>query len=514
MPYISGDKIGEYIHSKYENYQSFGLARNFGTSHTAASQRGNLTTFVNEARARAKGTIMKESNQNFIHDLEKQMAYIMNPGKTSGVGNYNELREIIVSHMQQFASSLNIDDIDWETLTLKNSAIEKLQKVSSKELEEALGDKSLSTNTLRTSRLGKGDAMYIRSFWKQVQNLNAAIKVLSKKNGQQPSLTSLSVSLSDISKKAVQLGLNKKSGSITMGDDQKSLIQDLRALAKQIIKNAAVSSFEGELAEAVVHQASLSLAGVADKGCEKIISNLIGSNRQGKNIIPDAKFAKGLSGKEILGKGYQKGALADGSIVWETSGNPQGKVDVAITINDDEINANIKNYRMDSTRPYDIKLVSGTNMLYLFQNQTRFLNHYLNQTASTTPLGITMQANQVMRQMLLLSAFTGGGARSNILTNKSANVFIINDKSTGNIKIVPIYSIFDTIIRSNKQLNGVNINLPKYHQWNNEYVRATEYSISATRVAVNQRITTLLQAVRQYKIDVSIGNSYIKSILS
>jgi hypothetical protein len=43
-------------------------------------------------------------------------------------------------------------------------------------------------------------------------------------------------------------------------------------------------------------------------------------------------------------------------------------VDVAITINDDEINANIKNYRMDSTRPYDIKLVSGTNMLYLFQN--------------------------------------------------------------------------------------------------------------------------------------------------
>jgi hypothetical protein len=54
----------------------------------------------------------------------------------------------------------------------------------------------------------------------------------------------------------------------------------------------------------VVHQASLSLAGAANKGYEKIISNLIGSNRQGKNIIPDAKFAKGLSGKEILGKGY------------------------------------------------------------------------------------------------------------------------------------------------------------------------------------------------------------------
>lgn len=509
MAYVPGDKIGEYIHSKYENYLSFGLARNFGTSHIRVNNKGDLTSFVNEARQRSYAMFASNKDAQFAKSLEDQISYIMKPDNITGVGDYNDLRQAVFKHMQQFVTTLNEDDIDWSTLSLKPSATKKLQNISKEELTSILGDDALSASTLRSSSLGKSGQTYMASFWRQIKNINAAINILSKKISNQAKIGELEQALASISKQAVSLGWEKSGLQLS---DQ-SLIKDLRKLAREVIKSASLAQFEGELSEAVVAQASNSLSGVFQDGYKDILGAVVGSIK-GKNIYIEKSFMKNLDVGAIVGqKGFQKGMNSTGEVIWQTKSDVKGKIDVSIETNEKEINANIKNYRLDSTKPYDIKMVSGTNMLYLFQNQARFLNHYLNQTASTSPLGITMQANQIMKQMLLLSSFTGGGARTDITSGKQANVFVINNKSTGTIKVIPIYKLFDMIVRNNKKLNGIDISLKDGQQWNNTYINAIDYSASATSAAAAQRITTLLQAVRKHKIDVVIKSSYIKQLL-
>lgn len=509
MSYVPGDKIGEYIHSKYENYLNFGLARNFGTSHMKATKQGDLTSFLNDARQRSYAMFASNKDAQFIKLLENQISYIMKPEENSGIGDYKDLRQAVFKHMQQFVANLDENDIDWNTLSLKPSATKKLQKISKEELANVLGDNALSTSTLQSSSLGKSGQTYTAAFWRQIKNLNAAINVLSQKASNQAKIGDLSKTLASISKQAVALGWGKS--GLQQGNG--SLVKELRALAREVIKSASLAQFEGELGEAVVAQASSGLAGAIEDGYKNIVGTVVGSIK-GKNIYIEKSFMNGLDVGQIIGqRGFQRGTNSTEEIVWQTKSDVKGKIDVSIEVDEKEINANIKNYRLNSTKPYDIKMVRGTNMLYLFQNQSRFLNHYLNQTASTSPLGVTMQANQIMKQMLLLSSFTGGGARTDITSGKQANVFVINNKSTGTVKIVPIYKLFDTIIRNNKKLNGVDINLPDGQQWNNTYIKATDYSPSATSIAAVKRITTLLQAVRKYKIDVVIKSGYIKQLL-
>lgn len=506
MAYIPGDRIGEYIHSKYENYLSFGLAH---SSRQKAVQKNDLTSFLDAARNHAKAALSSAKDAQFISSLEQQIAYIMRPDKTNGIGNYEDLRRAVIAHMQQFVSSLNENDIDWNTLSLKPSATKKLQNISKSELTAVLGDEALSASTLRSSTLGKSGQTYTASFWRQVKNLNAAIKILSTKISNQPKINDLTKALSSISQQAIALGWSKSGLQVS----NEGLTAQLRTLARDVIKSASLAQFEGELGEAIVAEASNSINGVIKDGYEDIVGKVVGS-LPGKNIYVEKSFMKGLDVGSIIGaQGFKRGVNSTGDIIWSTSSNVKGKIDVMIEVDEKEINANVKNYRLDSTNPYNIKMVSGTNMLYLFQNQARFLNHYLNQTASTTPLGITMQANQIMKQMLLLSSFTGGGARTDITSGKNANVFVINNKSTGTVKVVPIYKLFNMIVNANNRLNGIDINLPDGKQWNNTYVRANDYSPSAISAAAKQRITTLLQAVRNYKINVSINSSYIKSLL-
>jgi len=98
---------------------------------------------------------------------------------------------------------------------------------------------------------------------------------------------------------------------------------------------------------------------------------------------------KGLDVSKIMSGSKYK--YKDETMTWETTNNPQGKVDVRIGLDNTILNASVKNYDFNNLNPainQSINLVTGTNFLYLLSNRARFLNNYLNQTASTSPSGV------------------------------------------------------------------------------------------------------------------------------
>lgn len=390
--------------------------------------------------------------------------------------------------MQKTFQNLQEDDIDWETLTIKPSSISRLStKVDSSIIQKL----KLSPATLRNSKIGISGKMNLKAFSKHLKDLEVAINLLSLKD--QASVDELRLRFKNIEEKMGMLGIKKKGRA----DTNQTLVDEVRLLAKDVLKIQSISSIEGLLAEAVVGQASSLISSTGNKALDDLITGSI----NGKNIFYEKNFRKDANIGTILGKGYKK---SENGISWETVLNPNGKLDVMATIDDSVVGFNVKNYNFSNQNPNikGISLVRDTNMLYLLQSKIEFLNHYLNQAVlskdqnnkSVGPDASTIaQANENMKQMLLLLAFSGGGYRTDITSGIKGSVFVINDKHSGRVKLVSINSIFSALVRNNKLLKQVDINLSKQQTWANIYAETA-----------GARINNLLAQVRSKKISVSV----------
>lgn len=495
MAYLPGEKIGEYIHWRYENYMRYGLARKLSIQ---SSPQGSLSKYLQEAKQEAIGHLRRVSNhEGKLKDLENKMQYIM--GKRTGQGEIvdakviQEIQAGMLKSLQVKVNDLSAEDINWETLSLKPSGVDKV-KNSKINIEEALKsidpERRLKLQTLLRNL--KKDRHNIASFKTRIEHVKAVVQSIGLGQTKESDL------LKEISKIEAALG-NKISGRFY---DQ-SLVDDLISIAKQVITFASISKFEGDMAEHFAAHVGKAIASVG----QKAINEVVGSLKE-QNVIKTTDFMKGLDPSSILGKSYRK---SEDGLYFETINQPDGKVDVNLTIDDTIIGASIKNYNLSSKNPklQSISLVSGTSLLYLFANKAKFLNHYLNQTVDTAPSSIIQSANEQMKLMILLSAFVGGGARKgqNGIYNNRADLFIINDKSKKyGIRVFSISELFETIIQAPNLMGGVEVNLKNSQRWNNKFYTEDGSGIQILNSAMaTKRIQNILTQVHSLKLKASIG---------
>lgn len=502
MAYIPGDKIGEYVHYKYENYMRYGLARKLSTVN---KPQRSLSIFLHQARQESIALSRRLSHEQVTKSLEQQLTYLMGKGKDNGELQTPEITAIkntIVQYLSSICKTLTAEDIDLSTLTLTASGRQKILSINLdySKLSAVFGEKTLAIETLRKVAIGRGVTRQInlKQFSNRIQQTYTAIGLI---NAPALNIQTLQNRVKSIAKRA---GISNIESVASGRIATESLADDLRQVAKEAFGYAALQFVEGLLAESFVAAVGEQLGATLGKGYKQVISELVGSS-QGQNVFIENKFMSGLNMDKIMTNSrFQR---SQDGITWETTNSPQGKTDVKLTLDNTILRASVKNYDFTNRNPHikGVTLVNGTNLLFLMSNKSDFLNHYLNQTVDTAPANIITAANEIMRTMIILMSLTGGGTRreNNQLTilNK-ANVFIINDKSRpGYIKVISMEDIFHKILQIPGFQSQVQVSLKTNQSWNNSFIG--DLNIMDPWSA-NARITNILAQVRAYKIKSSI----------
>ena len=513
MGYMPGDKLGEYIHYKYENYMRYGLARKLSAS--SASQ-GSLSKYAWEARQEASAFLQRSSSRQSLAQMEQYLKYLMGEPQQEIDANFTPeqriaMQETLVESLSNKVKNLSVGDIDWSTLTLTAQGREKAKsgKIDLNKMKNLLGDtKMLRLQTLRKQLQMGSQGFNIKSFLTRIANVQAAIQSLEL--GQQ-SLDKLMTKIRHI---------KMRLGDTTSGRFQDaSLHEDLLKIVKEAIALYSITKLEGDLAEHAVSAIGAAFTSQVGSNTKQLIEQgVVGSNKE-KNVFITNQFMKGIDIKTVMQNSSYR--LSEDGITWEITGGTDGKVDASIKINDSIITSSVKNYDFSSANPKvkSVSLVSGTNMLFLLSNKARFLNHYLNQSVDTAPDAVAQAANEQMKVMILLLAFTGGGTRKNksgALYENRADVFVINDKSQKyGIRVVSIYDLFEKIVLTPSLYSGVEVNFNSSHRWKNKFYgeSAGGYEILDPRMA-DKRISNILAQVHSYKIKASIGLGTMKQALN
>lgn len=510
MAYIPGDKIGEYIHSKYENYLRYGLAKKISTKPSSA--QGSLSKYVYEAREQASAMISSKINKTALLKAQNNLNFLM--GKNTFNENIDKeksrdlIRKSLVEILRSKVKSLEVEDIEWSNLTLKSQGINKL-KASNVDLTKILAElqkiypdveatkitqKMLKISTLKNEINKDSASHYVGAFIRRVNNLQAAINSLDL---DKTTINELNIKINKLTQGA------QIAGRVSGRFNDATLYTELVKIADEVLVTCGIIGIEGFLAEGASAAIGAVFAKEVGKNTKRLIEeNLIGPIRKEKNIFITDSFAKGIDiGTVMEGSHYRKSG--DG-VTWELISGVEGKIDAIVNLDDTQLKASVKNYNLSGGNPHikGVTLVSGSNMLFLLSNQIRFLNHYLNQTVDTAPSNIITEANKEMKAMILLLSFIGGGTRKdaqgNVYQNR-ADTFIINDKSKpGNVRVVSIYELYEKIIQSNNP--EISITLDEAHTWKN-----TRIGTSPDPSLANQRITNILAQVHKKKITASIG---------
>lgn len=529
--HFTGEAIGDYIHYRYKNYLQYGLIQKArGGGHQRPTKE--LTSVLNEQREQVYKQLRSQYNANLYRRLETELNNFTT-GRLNGsrpLLNYS-IQQHIFKKVQSMCSALTMNDIDWQTLTISEAGKQRMRqaKPDLQAFEQYLlqicnGDAqaaqqmSVKFRTLLSSNIGTGSTRFnTTSVMKHVNTIHALIQSLP----QSPTKNDLTVRIANVKNriKAIPKGdiaLFNEAALVDSHGNRRNIRQELAAIAQATLAGASLVTIEGQMAEALVHHISDGMLKTMQGGVKVLTSDLLGSMRA-KNMYVSSAFGGNIKFDQLFaGKQFSRhsGADAKNEIQWqiESFGGTQGKTDTAITFyaNDKRVvsNTSIKSYNLTAPNMQALKqgmsLVQGTNMMYLFQNRAKFLNHYLNQTSGrsagnpdTPPANTVAQANQLMQEMLVLLSFTGGGRRADTKTDaRMAGIFIVNDKGkkNGGFKIVPVEALYQRLLQDN---DAFKTSLPITKTWKNIW-------IGRQHGGKWQRITNMLMEVYSFKIDVSL----------
>ena len=124
----------------------------------------------------------------------------------------------------------------------------------------------------------------------------------------------------------------------------------------------------------------------------------------------------------------------------------QGKIDVYVNIEGEEVGASLKNVNLQRAHA-NIHTVTGSNLLFFLQDvQPDFVNHYINLNAShqgklsKETVDLRKTSRTAIGKVIAAKAITGAN-----YGRKTADIFIVNDNKTGNIRIVTMYKLVEAI---------------------------------------------------------------------
>ena len=509
-------KIGDYIHLHFNNYRRYGITfssekNNKGRATVGQQRNLDLTNFLTAARNEVKTSLAGQKAQDNLKQLQSIANQILS-NKSTGQDSILDdatvqgLRRGITTYLQKNMSKLNEGDIDWEHLTFKPSALEKLR--NSKFMEEY----SLKFATLKgNTRYKNSKRFHAKTFQNHIKNINQGFEEVknSLKAGDRAQIEK---ELRDLSQFATRLPDNTMIDA-SKGSEGALSRSRLFKVAQDIFKLNAIATLEGTLLEATIAAAGSVFHKTMNNTVEDLINEMVKGLDKSSLIYKADNFGKKINLDQVFANQKNLVKSSDGSIYYNVL-ETQGKVDVAFSLDDTPYYFSAKNYDLrGNTQFSNIHLVSKTSLKTSLQTEALFLNHYLNQTVESKdqskqdcgPNGIIRkQANKTMRKMLFLKALVGGNLYKNSNLNSKANVFAVNDKSQPcGIRFISMSDILDKIYKLNTDTAfSIEPEFTDKQSWANNWAKTKE-----------ARINNVLQQVANYKYSVQVQKTAIKQAI-
>lgn len=470
--------IGNYVHLFAASYNTYST-----TTRTEMLAKDNYPSQKEKIKNRIN-SVQSSLDKTKIQELEKFLNYIFKSNSaranldkpssqlyTEEFQNYeNEIYKSFEQAVRNKIPNPNSININPDTKNIVGPAPDPstsiLKKIKTKKNQEKVQIQNIINRiqTLETYRqqLAKGI----------ITNDNITLSKLDKK------ISIIKDNLVQILKDFSSLDLGRKAkykisnlsskafvGSLALDGETGSLVSDINTLITEI-KGPPINLLKGDLMELIAAAINIPelIASNAITTIDDTLASFIGITGQERSRVEIdlSNFVESEYLKRKLSKDY---FIDEIGVKIQSHGKPQDKVDVVLNIEQKNINTSVKNIKLGKKGGGNISLASSGSFMAMIQdkNQDQFVNHYLNlmshhpsktlyRKLSYKTEGKDTRISTSMKKMakiemgltLLCDSLIGyKGAGKN-----KAELFIVNNNTTGTVQILPIRDLLDYIVNN------------------------------------------------------------------
>ena len=503
--------------------------------HAASIEQGSASVALNDLKTKmlssvSKGAVNQKELANLGNELSKMKDLLQNSGNdasSSGGKIANAIMEFIEDSAQAAISS-----IDWST------GRANIKKNSAKGVGQIRGNTTWSEAQRAQDALNRFSKLYQQTMQATeggTLTLKTLRDVVSAARQAREDLTDVAkISLARLDALNLRYGQRDMAAlktAITMLNNNQYNPRDkniqllIRTINDSIRLLAPIHAYQlaqGNLFEAMLSALNYTQEGYVNKTYQELSQMVMAGVKGGGRAT--VAYRTDRFNKNVADRLFSR-SIGDFSLMANASPT-QGKVDVVIQANSNSNVGNSVDLRI-SAKNVNLKLshgwihvVSGTSLLALLQDENdNYVNHYINIFAQHPDRDADAKLNE-MRQaytkltnfLIAIKALTGEVTRisqSGSLVNDSANVFVVNDSSTGQFHIYSMASIKQKLMEkyinstSGELSGGRNVISVKYSQsrFKNEFVEGDPDSAKWIRVS------NVLSDVHATKVSASINIS-------
>lgn len=503
------NKIGDYIHYRYQNYLDHGTTykkeENFDITKLANEHRSAMLSFVNQRGIKQKQNIKStlESELNFFYG--NNLDDISNFGYTKE--EQMEIQDLVIEGVQK-AITADHPNVDLEGVNWKN-----LKALRTSEIQPTINSKY--------GTFGQGDYTWTHAIESRLHELVQVIKgthpsgqVLSQDDIKrvqrlQKEYTKICAEIQqEVRSKKLSPKAAYRKFTIAGNEGRKSFVSELNSLIGKA-KSAILTKVQGYLGEYVPVITQQVLHNFARIKAGEITRNELLAGLDSSLVVGEDKMARLLDAGKFMGGGTNSNK--DSFWISNINATAQGKddkIDLYLEMPDGEkIPTSAKNVNLKSG--YGVGILSGSSYLKMLQDYPVFANHYINVTSEHARGGVfpfaddVKKMHQAMKVMIAAYALAGGLYGRNEQTgeighSQKAELFLVNDNSDpqGNFKIYFIADIIKNININTDLLFGYD-----NPEWENVFIVDHE---NPTKAAY-RRCAKILAEIHAAKYKISIS---------
>lgn len=519
--------IGNYVHYYARNYKEHGTTTKGKNTYQSNKEAIRTKAMAELKKQNISQKTIKEMEAflNYIYKSDAAKSALTKPSDTFYTKEFQEREEELLKLItDKIVSEYPKIRVDADTRNVignkPDPTTSSLKKIRVKKEQHNVQVQNIVNKIQTIEKYREQLAAGI------VSNDNIQLSDLNKK------ILAIKNNLIDVLKSANNLDLGRKgkykissfdksmfSGTLSLDAAASNLVDDINKLITKI-KGPPINKLKGDLEELIV--GSLNIAEIlksnADIAIKEELFKVVGNDRSRRNIDL-SNFAE----SEYLLNKLSKDYIIDDemSLTIRSRGSSQDKVDVVLRMDEKDINASVKNFKLNSSNAGTIDINSSASFMAMIQdeNDDQFVNHYLNLMARHTyktkfkkAEGLLTgddsridysQKNAARVEMGLRMLYKSLVGYNN--AGGKAGVFIVNNNRTGEVTIVNMTKVLDVIISNNmkkeqKLLEGCKILYNK----NKDFVFQNKFADTPrTRIhnLLNEIHATKVTAMIKFKRD-------------
>lgn len=439
--------IGDYVHLHAANVDTGSATQSLAAQKSRMFQKANATS----------GPTMKDA-ELLKNSITKLRGILENPESSQD----NQISLALQNHIQSLIGD-QLMSLDFSTGQVKlqedRVAIGKIRTDAYKSSKTIVSRfhqlAELSGLTTGTRVLSYGKLKNIVDRAKQ-QTSTVALDALKDLNsfslpgrGSNP--------MADLLKKQIEEFNSNKDGNVQVGKELRRVLNDCIAIMAPM---AAIRTAQGAFWEDILSILQITQDQYADKEIDKVVTEFMKKNITGGQRARVA-FQTDRWNKPVADKLF-KHNTQDGIFSWTAHGTPsQGKVDVILEASalntSTDLRISAKSVSLAHGGSGWIHAVSDTNLLAILGDEdSDFINHYANIFAiheddnKFSEIKACRTAYlQIVQFLSAIKALTGDMTRISMDGQKvddSANIFVVNDVLTGDVKVVPMKDLISKLL--------------------------------------------------------------------